>query len=188
MAYLHNRPGEQMKIVIILCLSLIASLQFVQAEAMIIGNNSRVDFSSLSSGNSASTFTVEAKTTTDMIIGNITVLISDVKWDDHEMADYQQRYGSNPHQIIIAAFNEKQQATPSEQAEIFSTRDGSQLLYLYISELESNKTGDNIALFFTEDAQKWFVEQGMMAIPEVVYQQNLVTLGLKEAEFEGGYK
>ena len=206
-----------MKTIITLCLSLIASVQFVQAESIVIGNNSEVDFSSLSSESSQSEFTIENKSINSMITGNVTVLISHLKWDDTHMADYQQRYGSNPKQLVIAAFDnratndakatedknstdaakeqanakdskEKQALSSQELAEAFSTRDGSTLLYLYISEFESDKTSNNIGLFFTEDAQDWFTKQGLIAIPQPVHQQNLVTLGLEEPQFVGGYK
>ena len=177
-----------MKIVITLCLSLMASLQFAQAENIVIGNNSDVDFSSLTSEGKGSDFTVENKNITDMISGDITVLISDVKWTDTQMADYQQRYGSNPNQIIIAAFNDLTDPTMDQQAEVFSTRDGSKLLYMYLSKLESDKNSQEIALYFSEDAQQWFVKQGLMGIPKVVAHQNQVVLGLKDPEFEDGYK
>ncbi|TEW56555.1 hypothetical protein E2R68_00535 [Psychromonas sp. RZ22] len=177
-----------MKIIITLCLSLIASLQFVQAEPVIIGNNSFLDFSSLDSGNSEVEFKIENHTIADMILGDTVAVISNIKWNDSQMADYQQRYGSNPHQLILAAFNNKKDPTPEEQAETFSTRDGSALLYLYLSDFQSEETNQKIGVFFIKDAQNWFSDKGLMPIPDAIYQQNLVELGLQEAVYEGGHK
>jgi len=193
-----------MRIIITLCLALLASVQLVQAEPIIIGNNSSIDFSKLDTEGSKSEFKVESKNIKDMISGEITYLITPLEWNDTEMADYQQRYGVNPHQLVLAAFDDassqlqtqneahtkkdKTERTPEEIAEIFSTRNGSQLLYLYISEFESAENSQNIALFLMEDRQDWLEEQGLIAIPKAVHDENLVTLGLKKPLYRDGYR
>lgn len=171
-----------------LCVLFGTTVHFAQAAPIVIGNNSPVDFSSLLMEGNKDDFVIENKGIKEMISGEIQVLISDVKWDNDKMADYQQRYGSHPQQIIIAAFNDTTDATMQQQAEVFSTRAGSKLLYMYISELAADGTNQEMMSFFTEKAQPWFSEQGLMMIPDVVYQQNLVTLGLKEPLFKGGYQ
>lgn len=176
------------------------------AQQVIVGNNSNLDFSSLDTSASKSDFIVKDASINDMIAGEITMLVSHLKWDDKHMADYQQRYGGNPKQLIIAAFDKNppaqstqsdaqpddkakpQDKTPQELAEIFSTRDGSELLYLYVSDFEADHHKQDVALFLTEDAQDWLKQQGLIVIPEVIHQQNLVTLKLKQPKYKGGYK
>lgn len=177
-----------MKIFIIFYAILTASFQFAQAEAMLIGNHSSVDFSSLLTEDNKAAFIIENKEIKDMSNGDIKILISDVKWNDDQMAHYQQRYGNHPRQIVIAAFNDKKNATMQQQADVFSTRDGSKLLYLYVNEVITDGTNQELVSLFTDNAQAWLSEQGLIAIPDVVQQQNLVTLGLKEPLFERGYQ
>jgi hypothetical protein len=196
-----------MKILVFICLSLLAILPvtassletedthpFDSGTEIVVGNNSALDFSKFNIDASSVPFTIKRKEISDMIVGNISVFISDKPWNDSMMSDYQLRHGSNPQRLVIAAFSAKadirhQEALgPKELAEIFSTRNGSSLLYLYIGESASYQDSQSIASFIMEDAQAWFVEQGLIAIPDSVYQKNLVTLGLKDPVYPGGYK
>jgi len=197
-----------MKILMFVCLSLLASLRlsfaaalededvrsYSEATQVIVGNNSALDFSKFNTDASSVPFIIERKEISDMIAGNISVFISDKPWNDSMMSDYQLRHGSNPQRLVIAAFSAKadirhrENLGPKQLAEIFSTRDGSSLLYLYIGESSSYQDSQTIASFIMEDAQTWFIEQGLIAIPESVYQKNLVTLGLQDPIYPGGYK
>ena len=68
-------------------------------------------------------------------------------------------------------------------AEVFSTRAGYPILYLYLNGLADHEDNQELAVFFSENAQSWFEEQGLMVIPEVIYKQNLVTVELEEGKF-----
>lgn len=198
-----------MKIVIFLCLSLLAGLQLTNAESLasindedysyqveklVVGNNSALDFSTLNTNTSSVSFSIERKDIGDMLSGNTVLFISDKPWNDSAMSEYQLRHGNNPQRLVIAAFSAKKdirndaEIGPKELADIFSTRDGSSLLYLYIGESNSYQESRAIASFLMEDSQHWFEQQGLIAIPESVYQKNLVTLGLKDPAYPGGYK
>jgi len=187
-----------MRILIFICLSFIASMQLTQAQPTLVGNQSPVDFSTLNLADSPVDFLIKPKEQAlqEIINGETRLFISDIEWNDNAMADYQKLYGKNPKRVVLAAFNLKENAqaeklkdlNPEVVSEIFSTRNGTHLLYLYMGESDASQDQQAIASFLIKDAQQWFEEQGLIAIPEYLYQQNLVTLGLSSPEFVGGYK
>lgn len=177
-------------VMLLLLLPFIFSVSASQKEEdqkVIIASNTDIDFSSLPNLVDHA-FTIINGSFDLMIEGDIDLLLSDKKWTDEQMADYKQRYNDLPLVLTIVAFSDQKEASPALQAEIFSMRAGDKLLYLYISNFTQGSEKEAIALYFSEDAQTWFSDHDLMAIPDVIKRQNRVELGLIEPMFAGGYK
>ncbi|PKF61247.1 hypothetical protein CW745_11485 [Psychromonas sp. psych-6C06] len=120
--------------------------------------------------------------------GETQLLISQSEWTDEQMADYKQRHQSLPIVLTLGAFSDLKEATLAQQAEVFSGRSGDKLLYLYLTANMDKEKKEALGLHFTQTLQAWFSKRNLMVLPEAVQQQNLVALGLRDAQFEGGYK
>ncbi len=96
----------------------------------VIANNSGIDFSSLPAL-ADHPFVIRDDSFESMNNAEISLLLSNKKWTDEQMADYKQSHQNSPLLLTIAAFSDLKDASQEQQAEIFSGRAGEQILYLY---------------------------------------------------------
>ncbi|RJG47962.1 hypothetical protein [Motilimonas pumila] len=176
---------------LILGLALIGISAGVCAENLALINQSQLDASALLKAyqqHSGKQIELQQGGIADLVSGKAGLLLSSKKWSDEILADYFLNYGEKPVQLTLAAFNPEAEVSEQQKAELFSTRAGQPLLYLYVNKTAVGQAGIEFAKYANQQGQDNLASQGLVGIPSQLQQSNRVSLGLASPQFEGGYR